>query len=222
MYRCLRQEPWNYDARYLLILNFLQKAREERFPCHLRISIERLILVAFSNEPDFEKDTSHQYKKFQLLLCASEISLQGGSQIKCIDYAKAATSISLPDDYLFCAHLLLCRAYAAENDSNNIRKEFIKCLDLKTDNYLGLVCLKFIASRHELPVESNILELSFKKCSVESKSLEHRLTPMSSLVDGLISFWSQDFIAAEKYFAQACLGRDDGCFLLCHGIFLSS
>ncbi|KAG7024067.1 Tetratricopeptide repeat protein SKI3 [Cucurbita argyrosperma subsp. argyrosperma] len=217
--KCLRQDPWNYDARYLLILNILQKAREERFPCHLRATIERLILVAFSNEPYFNKDTSHQYKKFQLLLCASEISLQGNDQIKCINYAKAASSISLPDNYLFYAHLLLCRAYAAENDSNNLRNEFIKCLDLKTDNYLGWVCLKFIASRYELHVESNSLELSFKKGAVESKDLQHMVIPMSGLVDGLISFWSQDFMAAEKYFAQACSsGHDDGCLLLCHGV----
>lgn len=223
IYRCLRQEPWNCDVQYLLILNILQKAREERFPCHLRSTIERLILVAFSNEPYFEKDTSHHYKKFQLLLCASEISLQGGGQIKCINYAKAASSISLPEMYLFYAHLLLCRAYAAESDSNNLRKEFIKCLDLKTDNYLGWVCLKFIASGYELHDESNILELSFKKCSLESKNLQHMVIPMSSLVDGLISFRSQDFMAAEKYFAQACsLGHDDGCLLLCHGIFLPS
>ncbi|CAK9325078.1 unnamed protein product [Citrullus colocynthis] len=217
--KCLRQEPWNCDVQYLLILNILQKAREERFPCHLRATIERLILVAFSNEPYFEKDTSHRYKKFQLLLCASEISLQGGGQIKCINYAKAASSISLPEMYLFYAHLLLCRAYAAENDSNNLRKEFIKCLDLKTDNYLGWVCLKSIASGYELHDESNILELSFKKCSLESKNLQHMVIPLSSLVDGLISFRSQDFMAAEKYFAQACsLGHDDGCLLLCHGV----
>ncbi|XP_038898489.1 tetratricopeptide repeat protein SKI3 isoform X3 [Benincasa hispida] len=217
--KCLRQEPWNYDARYLLILNILQKAREERFPCHLRVTIERLILVAFSNELYFKKDTSHQYKKFQLLLCASEISLQGGGQIKCINYAKAASSISLPEIYLFYAHLLLCRAYAAENDSNNLRKEFMKCVDLKTDNYLGWACLKFIAYGYELHDESSLLEHSFKKCSVESKNLQHMRIPTFTLVDGLISFRSQDFVAAEKYFAQACsFGHDDGCLLLCHGV----
>ncbi|XP_022158433.1 tetratricopeptide repeat protein SKI3 isoform X2 [Momordica charantia] len=217
--KCLHQEPWNYDARYLLILNFLQKAREERFPYHLRVTIERLISVAFSNELYLKKDTSYQYKKFQLLLCASEISFQGGSQIKCINYAEAASSISLPDNYLFCAHLLLCRAYAAENDSNNLRREFIKCLDLQTDNYLGWVCLKFIASRYELHAESNILERSFKECLKERENLQHMSMPMFSMVDGLTSFWSQDFMVAEKFFAQACsLGCDDVCHLLCHGV----
>lgn len=182
------------------------------------MTIGRLILVAFFDEAYFTKDVSHQYKKFQLLLCASEISLQGGDQIKCINYAKAASSMSLPEIYLFYAHLLLCRAYAAENDSNNLRKEFMKCLNLKTDNYLGCVCLKFIASRYELHDESNILELSLKKWSAESKNLQHMVIPM--FVDGLISFRSQDFMAAEKYFAQACFSGHDGCLFLCHGIFL--
>ncbi|KAK8989118.1 hypothetical protein V6N11_030484 [Hibiscus sabdariffa] len=30
--KCLRREPWNHNARYLLVLNLLQEAREKRFP----------------------------------------------------------------------------------------------------------------------------------------------------------------------------------------------
>ena len=36
----LHREPWNHNARYWLILDFLQKAREERFPRHCCIVIE--------------------------------------------------------------------------------------------------------------------------------------------------------------------------------------
>ncbi|XP_062095630.1 tetratricopeptide repeat protein SKI3-like [Humulus lupulus] len=76
--KCLRREPWNRGVRYLLILNLFQKARRERFPCNLCTMLERLISVALSNEC-YSETEAYQYEKFQLLLCASEISLQSGT-----------------------------------------------------------------------------------------------------------------------------------------------
>ncbi|KAH9694130.1 tetratricopeptide repeat protein SKI3 [Citrus sinensis] len=112
--KCLHREPWNYNVRYLLVLNLLQKAREERFPRHLCTILQRLIHVALSCEFYSIQHTSYQYQKFQLLLCASEISLQGGNITGCINHAKSASALLLPDAYRFFGHLLLSRAYAAE------------------------------------------------------------------------------------------------------------
>ena len=86
----LHREPWNHNARYLLILDFLQKAREERFPRHFCIVIEQLNFVVNPNHLYLKKDTCCQHRKFQLLLCASEISLQGGDCHGCVNHAKTA------------------------------------------------------------------------------------------------------------------------------------
>ncbi|GJX42980.1 hypothetical protein Tco_0259656 [Tanacetum coccineum] len=61
-------------------------------------------------------DEYHHYQKFQLLLCASEISLQSGDHIGYINHAKNASKLSVPDGYLFFVHLLLCRQYVADDN----------------------------------------------------------------------------------------------------------
>lgn len=216
--KCLRREPWNQNIRYLLVLNLLQKAREERFPCHLCIILERLISVALSDEVYHNTGMSYEYKKFQLLLCASEICLQCGNLTGCINHAKNASSIMLPDDYLFFAHLLLLRAYALECDTVNLRKEYIRCLELKTDHHIGWICLKFIEYRYELQSDLDILESSFKECSKERMNSWNMWRALFILVQGLISIWSQDIISAEQFFAQACsLAGAESSLLLCHG-----
>ncbi|XP_048331542.1 tetratricopeptide repeat protein SKI3 isoform X2 [Ziziphus jujuba] len=216
--KCLHIEPWNQTIRYLLILNLLQKAREERFPHHLCIVLKRLISVALSNECYSNTDVPCQYQRFQLLLCASEISLQGGNQISCIDHAKNASSVMLPNVYLFFAHLLLCRAYAVEDDIMNLQKEYIRCLELKTNCQIGWICLKFIESRYKVQTETNILELSLKECSLERKNSQDMWMGVFYLAQSLICIQNQDFLSAEEFLAQACLlASPESCLQLCHG-----
>lgn len=206
--------------RYLLILNLLQKAREERFPQHLCTIIERLIFVALSNETYTRKDMSYQYQKFQLLLCASEVSLQGGNIIGCINHAKNASALLLPDRYLFFGHLLLCRAYAAQGNFMNLQEEYVRCLELKTDYYIGWICLKVMETQYEVPSDMNVLELSLKECSKERKKSWDMWMAVFSWLMGLISIWNQDFLSAEEFLAQACsLAGAESCLFLCHGIY---
>ena len=221
MCRWLHREPWNHNARYLLILNFLRRACEERFPRHLCTTIERLNFVAMSNQVYLKKDICHQYQKFQLLLCASEISLQSGDQIGCVNHAKNASMLPLPDCYLFFAHLQLCRAYVAEDDFKNLQQDYIKCLELKTDYCIGWLCLKFMESQYELQNDLSILELNFEKCSKRRHSSWKKWRALFDLLQGLISVQNQDFLRAEKFLAQACsMSDDESCTFLCHGIYL--
>ncbi|KAL8088263.1 tetratricopeptide repeat protein SKI3 isoform X1 [Apium graveolens] len=211
----LRQEPWNRNARYLLILNYLQKARLERFPRHLCILLERLISVALSDDLHSKED---QYQKFQLLLCFSEICLQGKDYTRCITHAKNASEISLPDSYLFFAHLLLCRAYAAKGNFSSLNAEFTRCLELKTNYHIGWVGLKCMESRYRLQNVSPKIELNFEECSEEIKYSWHMWMAVYNLVQGLIAIWSQDFLQAEEFLSQACsFASDESCIFLCHG-----
>ncbi|PWA55302.1 tetratricopeptide repeat (TPR)-like superfamily protein [Artemisia annua] len=205
------QEPWNQNARYLLILNYIQKAREERYPQHICTALERLTRVALSDE-------SRHYQKFQLLLCASEISLQSGDHIGCINHAKNASKLSVPDGYLFFAHLLLCRAYAADDNRACLSEEYTRCLNLGTDHHIGLICLKYIESQYGLETNDNTIELKFEECSKDIKYSWNVWTAILKLVQGLIAVWNHDFIGAEELFAQACsLNDSESCLHLCHG-----
>lgn len=162
--------------------------------------------------------TDMSYRKFQLLLCASEISLQIGNKISCINHAKTASVLLLPDAYLFFSHLQLCRAYAAEGDIRNLQKEYTRCLELKTDFQIGWICLKFMESRYDIETDLNILELSFRDSSKERNHSWNMWMAIFNMVWGLISIWNRDFLSAEEFLAQACsLAGTESCFLFCHG-----
>ncbi|KAI8015612.1 Tetratricopeptide repeat protein SKI3 [Camellia lanceoleosa] len=217
--KLLHQEPWNHNARYLLIINYIQKAREERFPQYQCDLLRRLINVALSCQLYSKKDKSSQYHMSQLLLCASEISLQGGDHIGCINYAKNATGLLLSDNYLFFAHLQLCRAYAAEGKLSSLHEEYIRCLELKTDYPIGWICLKFIESQYGLQTELNLLELCFENCSKEIKSSLNVWMAVFSLAQGLIAIWTKDFLHAEELLARPCsLAGAESCLFFCHGV----
>ncbi|XP_021600891.2 tetratricopeptide repeat protein SKI3 isoform X4 [Manihot esculenta] len=214
----LRQEPWNHNARYLLILNILQKAREERFPRQLCVILKKLLSVALSNELYSRESFSYQYQKFQLLLCLSEISLQCGNQSDCIEHARRSVSLCIPNNYRFFGHLLLCRAYAVEENFVNLQEEYIRCLEIKTDYHIGLICLKIMESQYYIETDSNISELSFKDCLKEWKNSWNMWAAVFNLVLGLISIWNEDFLSAEAFLSQACLlAGTDSCLFLCHG-----
>ncbi|KAF8106883.1 hypothetical protein N665_0130s0052 [Sinapis alba] len=214
--RFLHQEPWNSDVRYLLILNLMQKAREQRFPRQLCSAIERLISVALSDEACSKEG---EYQKFQLLLCASEISLQKGNLAESIDHARKASSLSLPPSYLFLAHLQLCRAYAAKGSTRNMQEEYRACLELRTDSNIGWICLKLIESQFDLEADANLLEMMSLQESPSQKNHSWKeWMAVYSLALGLVSFGKKDFSSAEEFLAQACsLGDSESCLLLCHG-----
>ncbi|WCJ44793.1 Tetratricopeptide repeat (TPR)-like superfamily protein [Euphorbia peplus] len=218
MQKYLRREPWNHNAQYLLILNIFQRAREERFPSQLCAALDRLLVVALSSELYTRESFPYLYQKFQLLLCRSEISLQGGNQ-NCIKYAKSALSILLPTTYIFFGHLLLCRIYAATSNFERLNEEYVRCLELKTDYHIGWICLKILESQYEIQADSNISGLGFKECSKEWKDSWKMWMAVYSLVFGVLSLRSQELSAAEESLAQACsLADADSCFFLCHGV----
>ena len=198
--------------RYLLILNLMQKAREQRFPRQLCSAIERLISVALSDE-------ASEYQKFQLLLCASEMSMQKGNTEESIDYARKASSLSLPRSYLFLSHLQLCRVYASKGSTRNMQEEYRACLELKTDSNIGWICLKLIESQFDLEADANLLEMMSLQESPNQKNHSWKeWMAVYSLALGLVSFGKKDFTSAEEFLAQACsFGDKESCLLLCHG-----
>ncbi|XP_071710201.1 tetratricopeptide repeat protein SKI3 isoform X2 [Rutidosis leptorrhynchoides] len=205
------QEPWNKNARYLLILNYFQKAREERYPQNICTGLERLTILALSDE-------SHDYQKFQLYLCASEIRLQTADQIGSANYAINASKLSVSDGHLFFAHLLLCRVYAAQDNHARLREEFMRCLNLRTGHHIGLIGLKYIECQYGLQTDGDVIELMFEECSKDIKYSTNVWTAIWKLVQGLIAVWSNDFVAAEELFAHACsLNSSESCLFLCHG-----
>ncbi|KAH1164575.1 hypothetical protein GLYMA_01G245200v4 [Glycine max] len=216
--RCFHQKPWNHDSRYLLVLNYLQRAREQRFPHHLCRILNRLTHAALSNDLYSRTEMLYRYRYFQLLLCASEISLQCGNHMTCITHAKKASELVLPDDYLFFAHLLLCRVYAMKGDHLSFQKEYIRCLELKTDYHIGWICLKLMECQYELQIDSNTIDLNFEECVKRSGKLCNMWMAVYNLVRGMISLQKRDLVSAEDFMAQACsLAGFESCLFLCHG-----
>lgn len=219
--RCIHQKPWSHDARYLLVLNYLQRAREHRFPHHLCGILNRLIPAALSNELYSKTEMFYQYRHFQLLLCASEISLQCGDHISGITHAKKASQLVLPDDYLFFAHLLLCRLYAMKGDHLNFQKEYITCLKLRTDCHIGWICLKLMECLCELQIDSNVIDMNFEECIKMGGNSWSMWMATYNLVRGMISLQKRDLVSAEEFMAQACsLAGYESCLFLCHGMYL--
>ncbi|KAM3236778.1 tetratricopeptide repeat protein SKI3 isoform X1 [Capsicum annuum] len=216
--KCVHQEPWDHHSYYLLVLNYFQQAREEKFPHNLCVVLERLINVSLQSEFYAKEDISSQYQKFQLLLCAAEVSLQCGNNFECIMHAKSALQMQLSDNYLFFAHLLLCRAYAVENNYVGLHEEYVRCLEVKTDYHIGWICLKFLESRYKLHSDSSSLALAFQECSKEIKTSWNMWIAIYNLVQGLTAVWNGEFIGAEESLAQACsLASGESCLFLSHG-----
>ncbi|XP_010932168.1 tetratricopeptide repeat protein SKI3 isoform X1 [Elaeis guineensis] len=218
MQRWLHQEPWNLDAHYLLVLNVLQKAREEKFPQHLCSTLKRLLLVALSKEIYMKENKPYQYQKFVLLLCASEISLQCGDHHGCVKHATGALGILPPNSDPFFAHLQLCRAYAAEEDFSNLRNEYMNCLQIKTFNQIGWISLKYIESRYKLQNNSNEIDMYFHTCSTGKGASSNIWEAVFYLVCAQSFIWDRDYLGAEQALAHACaLGVAESCLFLFHG-----
>ncbi|XP_068652735.1 tetratricopeptide repeat protein SKI3 [Aristolochia californica] len=215
----LREEPWNHKALYLLVLSFLQKAREEKFPPHLCVIMKRLVVTALSNEVYSRKDQHYQYQKFQLLLSASEICLQGGDHLDCISYATDASQLPLPSCDLFFAHLQLCRAYALQEDFSKLKEEYIECVQLGTDKQCGWISLKYIECRYKVQNNENPINLRFERCLQDEGTTSKKWMAIYDLVCAQSFLWDQNFLQAERVLAHACsLGVAESCLLLLHGL----
>ncbi|PKU77719.1 tetratricopeptide repeat protein SKI3 [Dendrobium catenatum] len=208
----LHQEPWNHEARYLLILNLLQRAREEKFPPHLCIGLKRLISIALSmiNET--------KYQRFLLLLSASEISLQCQDYSDCTNYAATALELLPSNDNSFFAHLQLCRAYAAHEDLENLRNEYMNCLKFNTVNQIGWLSLKYLESRYKLQNGCNTVDMNYKICFTSKLSSSNMWVAVFGLVSALCFIWDNDFISAEQALAHACsISKEESCLFFAHG-----
>lgn len=218
--RWLHQEPWSIEAHYLLLLNVLQKAREEKFPQHLCVTLKRLVFTALSREYCNDSEL-HKHLKFLTLLSASEISLQSGDFLDCMSHINNASEVLPPLGDTFFIHLQLCRVYAAQGDLENVRNEYMNCLHVETANPIGWITLKGLESKFMLQKNSSMLDISFKSCSGKLCSW-NMWEAVFYLVCGQCYIWDGDFQSAEEALAHACsLGDADSCLLLCHGIFLS-
>ncbi|XP_021867566.2 tetratricopeptide repeat protein SKI3 [Spinacia oleracea] len=217
MQRRFRLEPWNHNARYLLVLNLLQTTRQARYPQHLLDVLKRMTSAALTSQL-FLNNTFERYKRFQLLLCSSELSLLDGDTSCCVSLARDASNLSLSDFYTFFAHLQLCRAHAVEDNHTRLDEEFTQCLKLRTDYPIGWISLKMIESRHKPQNGSTPSDSGFRDSIKEMKGSESSWLAVYSLFCGLVSQWSQDFPRAEEFLAEACsLEATESCFFLCHG-----
>lgn len=217
MQRWFRLEPWNQNARYLLILNLLQTSHQARYPQHLMSVLKRMTSAALANQLPLN-NTFERYKRFQLLLCSSEFSLLGGNMSSCVSLARDAANLLLSDAYTFFAHLQLCRVHAAEDDHTSLNEEFTQCLKLRTDYPIGWINLKIIETRHRSQSGSTLSDLGFRESIKESNESKNSWLAVYSLFCGLISQWGQDFLHAEEFIADACsLATTESCFFLCHG-----
>lgn len=216
--RWLHQEPWNQEAHYLLVLNVLQKAREEKFPQHLCVTLKRLIVAALDKEIYMKENELYKYQKVLLLLCASEISLQHGDYHGCISHATDALGLLTSNSCPFFAHLQLCRAYAALNDLPSLRNEFLNCLQFKTDKQIGWISLKYLEARYKLQSSSDTIGIDFQTCPTGIGSSSNMWAAVFDLVCAQSFIWDEDFFGAEQALAHACsVGDADSCLLLCHG-----
>ncbi|KMT19386.1 hypothetical protein BVRB_1g013820 [Beta vulgaris subsp. vulgaris] len=217
MQRWFRLEPWNHNARYLLVLNLLQTARQARYPQQLVNMLKRMTSEALASQL-FLKNKFDRYKRFQLLLCSSELSLLGGDKSGCVSFARDASNLLLSDSYAFFAHLQLCRAHAAEDNHTSLNEEFTQCLKLRTDYPVGWISLKIIESRHIPQNGSTSSDLGFRDSIKKIKESENLWLAIDSLFCGLISQQAQHLQRAEKLLAEACSSAaTESCFFLCHG-----
>lgn len=215
--RLVHQEPWNQDARYLLVLAIFQRAREEKYPKHICTILKRLNLQVLSSRSSSQEHSIVLYEKYLLLLLSSETSLQSDDYESCIAQATNALRVT-PSADAFFAHLQLCRAYAAQGDLSNSRKEYMKCLQNRTSTEIGWVMLKQLESLCSLNHGSDEIEINLKECIERKGSNPSKWASLFNLACAQSSMRDEDFASAEKALAQACAEKDaDSCILFLNG-----
>jgi superkiller protein 3 len=216
--RWVHLEPWNQDARRLLVLTLFQKAREEKYPKHICTILKRLILQVLSSGSNSQDNKVVQYGNYLLLLVASEVSLQSGDHGNCIAQATEALGVTSSSVDSFFAHLQLCRAYVMQGNLLNSRSEYMKCLQNRTDTEIGWVILKQLASICSLEGTPDEIEIHLGGCVERKGSNASKWMSLFYLACAQCSVWNEDFASAEKAIAQACAeGDPDSCVLFLNG-----
>ncbi|XP_066384394.1 tetratricopeptide repeat protein SKI3-like isoform X2 [Miscanthus floridulus] len=217
--RWVHCEPWNQDARYLLVLAIFQKAREEKYPKHICVILKKLIMQVLSNISNPHEKEAMQYEVFLLLLLSSEVCLQSLDYENCIAQAKEAlrTTPSSRVDTFF-AHLQLCRAYAVQGDLLNSRNEYLECLRNHTNTEIGWVMLKQLESACSLEGSSDEIDINLRECVKRNGSDSSKWASLFNLACAQCFLWDVNFESAEKALAQACTQVDpDSCILFLNG-----
>ncbi|KAJ3694701.1 hypothetical protein LUZ60_000078 [Juncus effusus] len=214
--RWMHQEPWNQNARYLLLLSLIQKAREENYPNNLCTTLKRLIIRTI-NWYDSSESETFQYQKFILLLCASEINLQLNDQISAI--SSISDTLEIPEKYTdsFFAHLQFCRIYGIQGKLTELETEYNKCLEKETNNEIGWILLKYIESKFNLG-NSDLIESKLRNCCEGKNKGLNVWVALFYLACAQSFIWDDDYVSAELALGQACeeSGRDS-CLFLSHG-----
>ncbi|KAF8728036.1 hypothetical protein HU200_018610 [Digitaria exilis] len=217
--RWVHREPWNQDARYLLVLAIFQRAREEKYPKHIYIILKRLIMQVLSNISNSHESKVFQYEVFLLHLLSSEICLQSLDYENCIAQAKEAlrmTTSSCVDT--FFAHLQLCRAYTVQGDISNSRNEYMNCLRNPTITEMGWVMLKHLESACSLEVSSDEIDMNLHECIRRNGSEPSKWVSLFNLACAQCFIGDENFASAEKALAQACAeGDTDSCIFFLNG-----
>ncbi|KAL6642741.1 hypothetical protein ACP70R_020922 [Stipagrostis hirtigluma subsp. patula] len=217
--RWVHREPWNQDARYLLVLAIFQKAREEKYAKHICIILERLILQVLSNSSNSHENKVVQYEVFLLLLLSSEVKLQSFDYNNSIAQAKDALSITPSSNVdVFFAHLQLCRVYAMQGDLLNSRNEYMKCLRSHTATEIGWVMLKHLESACSLEGSSDEIYKILQECIERNASDQSKWASLFNLACAQCFIWDENFASAEQALARACAeGDPDSCIFLLNG-----
>lgn len=217
--RWVRREPWNQDARYLLVLAIFQQAREEKYPKHICIVLKRLMTQVLSNISNSHKSGVMQYEVLLLLLLSSEVCLQSLDYENCIAQAEEALRIT-PSNHVdtFFAHLQLCRAYMMQGNLLNSRNEYMKCLRNHTNTEIGWVMLKYLESACSMEGSSDEIDLNLHECVKRNGSDPSKWASLFNLACAQCFIWNENFASAEQCLAQACSeGNLDSCILFLNG-----
>ncbi|XP_035819938.1 tetratricopeptide repeat protein SKI3 isoform X3 [Zea mays] len=217
--RWVHCEPWNQDARYLLVLAIFQKAHEEKYPKHTCVILKKLIMQVLSNISNPHEKEAMQYQVFLLLLLSSEVCLQSLDYENCITEAKEALKLT-PSSRVdtFFANLQLCRAYVVHGDLLNSRNEYMKCLRNHTNTEIGWVMLKQLESACSLEGFSDEIDIKLHECVKRNGSDSSKWTSLFNLACAQCFLWGGNFESAEKALAQACSQVDpDSCILFLNG-----
>ncbi|KAJ1296360.1 hypothetical protein BS78_01G294600 [Paspalum vaginatum] len=217
--RWVHREPWNQDARYLLVLAIFQKAREEKYPKRISIILKRLVMQFLSNISNSHENKVMWYEVLLLLLLSSEISLQSLDYVNCIAQAEEALRIA-PSDHVgtFFAHLQLCRAYVVQGNLLESRNEYMKCLRNHTNTEIGWVMLKHLESACSLEGSSDEIDINLRECVKRNGSDPSKWASLFNQACAQCFIWDENFASAEKALAQACTEGDlDSCILFLNG-----
>ncbi|KAM0878423.1 hypothetical protein ACQ4PT_034890 [Festuca glaucescens] len=98
------------------------------------------------------------------------------------------------------------------------RKQYMKCLQNRTNTEIGWVMLKQLESRCSLNPGSDEIEINLKECIERKGSNPSKWVSLFNLACAQSSMRAEDFAIAEKALAQACAEKDaDSCVLFLNG-----